>query len=74
MKIEIVGHWNIRLWFSTYSGSNKYSANGLTDSICKNMLIWLLNELLIILKNELEPKERSINPTEKHFEKGKFSR
>ena len=53
MKIEIVGHWNIRLWFSTYSGSNKYIANGLTDSICKNMLIWLLNELLIILKNEL---------------------
>ena len=36
--------------------------------------IWLLNELLIILKDELEAKERSINPAEKHLEKGKFSR
>ena len=36
--------------------------------------VWLLDELLVILKNELEAKERLVNPGEKHFERGEFSR
>ena len=35
---------------------------------------WLLDELLFIFKNELEAKKRSVNPGDKHFEKGEFSR
>ena len=31
---------------------------------------WLLDVLLIILKNELEAKERSVNPGDKYFERG----
>ena len=36
--------------------------------------VWWLEKLLFILKNELEPNERSINLGAKHFEKGEFSR
>ena len=34
----------------------------------------LLEELLVISKNEFEAKERLVNPRDKHFEKGEFSR
>ena len=34
----------------------------------------LLDELLVILKNELEAKERSVSPGDKHFERSEFSR
>ena len=36
--------------------------------------IWLLDELLVFLKNELEAKERSVSPWDKHFERSEFSR
>ena len=36
--------------------------------------VWLLNEELVILKNELEAKERSVSPKDKHFEMSEFSR
>ena len=36
--------------------------------------VWLLDELLVILKNELEAKERSVNPGDKHFKRGEFAR
>ena len=36
--------------------------------------VWLLDELSVILKNELEAKERSVSPGDKHFEMSEFSR
>ena len=36
--------------------------------------VWLLGELLVIVKNELEAKERSVSPGDKHFERSEFSR
>ena len=36
--------------------------------------VWLLDGLFVIFKNELEAKERSVNPGDKHFEKAEFSR
>ena len=36
--------------------------------------VWLLDELSVILKNELEAKERSVSSGHKHFERSKFSR
>ena len=36
--------------------------------------VWLLDQLLVILKNELEAKERFDSPGDKHFEKGECSK
>ena len=36
--------------------------------------VWLLDELSVILRNELEAKERSVSPGDKHFERSEFSR
>ena len=36
--------------------------------------VWLFDELLVILKNELEAKERLANSGDKHIERGEFSR
>ena len=36
--------------------------------------VWLLNKLLVILKNELEATERSVSHGDKHFEMSEFSR
>ena len=36
--------------------------------------VWLLDELSVTLKNELEAKERSVSPGDKHFEMSEFSR
>ena len=55
--------------------TSKFPTNIRTSSARKftgNVL--LSDELLVVLKNKLKAKERLVNPADKHFQRGEFSR